>query len=101
MNFWLKIKSFFKKPQKEALGLIFEDYLKIRKELRVSDIKTNGQGTNFKVSYCGSIVPFWIAPGLKIEDALAIIAAGLAIDLNLVEISQALKNFQTSATILK
>jgi len=105
MNFLSKIKSFFKKPQKESFGLVFQDYLKIRAELQVSDIKMNGQGINFKVSYRGSIVPFWLItePGitaekakLKIQDALALVAVGLAIDLNLVEISQALKNLRTS-----
>lgn len=103
MGIFSKIKSFFKKPQKESFGLIFEDYLKIRAELQVSDIKTDGEGINFKVSYRGSLVPFWLItePGItvekaktKIQEILAVIAVGLAIDLNLVEISQILKKSQ-------
>jgi len=102
------MKSFLKKPQKESFGLIFQDYLKIRAELQVSDIKMNGEGINFKVSYRGSVVPFWLAgePGItaekaksKIQEALAVVAMGLTIDLNLVEISQALKDFRTSDII--
>lgn len=108
MNIFLRIKSFFKKPQKKSVGLIFQDYLKIRAELQVSDIKMNGQGINFKVSYRGSVVPFWLVgePGItaekaksKIQEALVVVAMGLAIDSNLVEISQALKNFRTSDII--
>lgn len=94
MNIFSKIKIFFKKPQKKSFGLIFQDFLKIRKELKISDVKMNGKGMNFKINYRGSVVPFWAASGFKIEDALAIISIGLAIGLNLVEISQALKNYQ-------
>ena len=99
------IKSFFeklgfKKTRKEFSGLILDDYLKIRTELRASDIKANGNGINFKVNYRGSVVPFWLAyesgasaekSDLKVQDALAVIAVGLMSDLNLVEISQILK----------
>lgn len=99
------IKSFFqkfgfRKTRKESSGLILDDYLKIRTELRASDIKANGNGINFKVNYRGSVVPFWLAyePGdsaeksdLKVQDTLAVIAVGLMSDLNLVEISQILK----------
>ena len=100
MNIFQNIKLFFKKPQKEAFGLIFEDYLKIRAELKVSDIKTDEQGINFKVNYRGSIVPFWLVQKegitaekakIKAQESLTIIAVGLAVDLNLVEISQILK----------
>jgi len=103
VNIFSKIKSFFKKPQKESFGLIFQDYLKIRVELQVSDIKMNGAGINFKVSYRGSVVPFWLVAesGItvekaktKVQEILAVIAVGLAIDLNLVEISQILKKSQ-------
>ena len=105
MDFFSKIKFFFKKPQKDAFGLIFEDYLKIRAELKVSDIKINGQGINFKVNYRGSIVPFWLVQEegitaekakIKAQESLTIIAVGLAVDLNLVEISQILKKSQNS-----
>lgn len=117
MKFLSKIKSYFEKPKilnKESLSQVFQDYLKIKTELQVSDIKLNGReassasaggepllGINFKVSYQGSIVPFWLAgePGItqevieaKIQNALTMIAVGLALNLNLVEISQALKD---------
>ncbi len=80
--------------------MIFQDYLKIKNELQISDIKMNGEGINFKVSYRGSVVPFWLLAEsvitaekakAKIQEVLAVIAVGLAIDLNLVEISQILK----------
>jgi len=59
-------------------------------QLFVSDVKINSQ-TNFKVNYLGSIVPFWLNGQLtenQIRDVLAVIGVGLALGLNLVEISQ-------------
>ncbi len=79
-----------------ALELIFKDYLRIKDEIKVSDFRLNG-GINFKIDYQGSIVPFWLAvePAAtqllvekEVQDALASIAVGLALGLNLVEISQ-------------
>jgi len=101
-NIFSKIKSYFRKPKplnKEPLSLVFQDYLKIKSELQVSDIKLNG-GINFKINYQGSIVPFWLAAdsGIteetaepKIQEALRIISVSLAHGLNLVEISQSLR----------
>lgn len=102
MNILSKIKYYFKPKAelpKEELYQVFQNHLKIRAELQASDIKLNG-GINFKVNYRGSIVPFWLNYGssldekvaeAKIQSALQVIAVGLALKLNLVEISQALK----------
>jgi len=60
-----------------------------------TDIKLNF-GINFKVNYKGSIVPFWLERTFgkeQIYSALAAIAVGSVLDLNLVEISQNLKNY--------
>ncbi len=62
---------------------------------RATDIKLN-TGTNFKVSYKGNIVPIWLEKLFgkeQIYAALASIAVGTVFDLNLVEVSQALKNY--------
>lgn len=51
-------------------------------------------GTNFKVNYKGSIVPIWLNNLFGKESiyaALAAVGTGVFFDLNLVEISQALK----------
>lgn len=105
MNFFQKIKIFFKKPQKNKFNLIFDDYLKIRAELKVSDIKTDERGINFKVNYRGSTVPFWLVQEseitverakLKVREIISLIAVGLAVGLNLVEISQILKKSENS-----
>lgn len=59
-----------------------------------TDVKLNG-GINFKVNYKGNIVPFWLQNSLKEEEiyvALAAAAVGTIFGLNLVEISQDLKN---------
>lgn len=62
-----------------------------------SDIKLNG-GTNFKINYRGNIVPFWL-DGIfgkeQIYSALAASCVGTIFDLNLVEISQNLKNYKS------
>ena len=116
MNIFSKIKYYFKPKtelSKEELYQVFQNHLKIRSELQVSDVRINGQevssasaggeplrGINFKVNYKGSIVPFWLNSGsassgeaadIKIQNALTVIAMGLVLKLNLVEISQALK----------
>lgn len=54
-------------------------------------------GTNFKINYQGNIVPVWL-PNLfgkeYIYAALAAVAVGEVLDLNLVEISASLKSYQ-------
>lgn len=63
----------------------------------VSNIKLN-RGTNFKVNYKGSVVPFWLE-GIfgkeQIYGALAAVAVGIIFGKNLVEISQALREYKT------
>lgn len=65
-------------------------------DFRASDIKINS-GTNFKVNERGNVVPIWLE-GLfgkeQIYSALAAAAVGTIFGLNLIEISQALKNYQ-------
>lgn len=61
-----------------------------------SDIKING-GLNFKINYKGNTVPVWLESSFNKEHiyaALAASAVGEVLDLNLVEISQALKDYQ-------
>lgn len=64
-------------------------------DFRASDIKFNS-GTNFKVNHRGNVVPIWLE-GLfgkeHIYSALAAAAVGTIFGLNLVEISQTLKNY--------
>jgi len=64
-------------------------------DLRVTDINLN-QETNFKINYQGNIVPVWLGGILgkeQIYDTLAAASCGTILDLNLVQISQALKNY--------
>lgn len=63
-------------------------------ELEASDINING-GINFKINYKGNIVPVWLDSASdkgQIPGILAAVAVGVVFGLNLVEISQALKN---------
>ena len=62
-------------------------------DFRVSDIRSNG-GTNFKVNYQGTVIPFWLKESLLREEIYSTVCAALVatiFGLNLVEISQALK----------
>ncbi len=64
-------------------------------DFRATDIKLN-TGTNFKINYKGNVVPIWLEKLFgkeQIYAALASIAVGTIFGLNLVEISQALKNY--------
>jgi len=65
-------------------------------DFRASDIKLN-TGVNFKINYKGNIVPVWLEKLFgkeQIYSALAAASCGVIFDLNLVEISQALKVYQ-------
>ena len=80
-------------------------------EFQASDININGWdassaretgepvlGTNFKINFKGNIVPVWLE-GLfgkeQIYSALAAACVGKVLDLNLVELSQALKDYRS------
>jgi hypothetical protein len=63
-------------------------------DILATDVNIDREGANFKISYYGYTVPFWIKNIAKQEDlypVLAAIGAGIGSKLNLVEISQALK----------
>ena len=64
-------------------------------DLRASDVRLN-MGINFKVNYKGNIVPVWLEKLFgkeQIYAGLSAAAVGTIFGLNLVEISQALKNY--------
>jgi UDP-N-acetylmuramoyl-tripeptide--D-alanyl-D-alanine ligase len=66
-------------------------------DFRVSDINLNA-GTNFKINYKGNIVPVWLEKLFgkeQIYSALAAAGVGVIFGVNLVEISQALKNYRS------
>ncbi len=64
-------------------------------DFRATDLKLN-MGTNFKLNYQGNLVPIWLEKVFGKEQvyaALASVVVGKIFGLNLVEISQALKNY--------
>ncbi len=64
-----------------------------RADLWASDLNI-GDETNFKINHGGDSVPFWIGKRLEKEEILEIllaVRAGMALGLNLVQISQNLK----------
>lgn len=71
-----------------------------RADFRVTDIVFTPDpsfGINFKINYKGNIVPIWLKNLFgkeQVYTALAITAVGRTLDLNLVEISEALKFYQ-------
>lgn len=76
-----------------------------RADIRATDIVLTpptskfgvGVGTNFKINYKGNIVPVWLEKlfgKAQIYAALGAVGAGEVLDLNLVEISEALKSYQ-------
>ena len=84
-----------RKPrEKESLRILTFGF-KEGADFRATDLKQNG-GVNFKVNYRGNIVPIWFkepAGQKEIYSVLTAIAVGIIFDLNLVEISQALKEY--------
>jgi UDP-N-acetylmuramoyl-tripeptide--D-alanyl-D-alanine ligase len=68
-----------------------------RADFFATDIKLN-HGTNFKLNYKGNIVPFWLEATFgkeQIYSALAAAAVGTIFGLNLVEISQLMREYRT------
>jgi UDP-N-acetylmuramoyl-tripeptide--D-alanyl-D-alanine ligase len=68
-----------------------------RADFFATDIKLN-HGTNFKVNHKGNIVPFWLEGTFgkeQIYSALAAAALGTIFGLNLVEISQLMREYKT------
>ncbi|MCD6528134.1 hypothetical protein J7K44_00615, partial [bacterium] len=71
--------------------------LQERADFRASNININ-YGVNFKINYKGNVVPCWLEKLFgkeQIYTALAATAVGVVFGLNLVEISQALKNYKS------
>jgi UDP-N-acetylmuramoyl-tripeptide--D-alanyl-D-alanine ligase len=69
-----------------------------RADFRASDINLNLTGTNFKINYDGNIVPFWLKNIFgkeQIYSVLTAICLGVVKNVNMVEISQALKNYES------
>jgi len=79
-------------PRRAPITFGFQE----RADFRASDIRLNN-GTNFKVNYKGNIVPIWLEKLFgkeQIYASLSAVSIGVIFDLNLVEISQLLRNYQ-------
>ncbi len=84
-----KIRKVRAGPDVKEIGFGFKEGA----DLRATDISSR-LGINFKVNYQGSFVPVWLEGASEKEQiysALAAIAVGVILGLNLVEISQILK----------
>ncbi len=86
------VKKFKEEISVKVLTFGFQE----RADLRATDINLNhlNQMVNFKVNHQGNVVPIWLekySGKEQIYAALAAISIGLIFELNLVEISQALK----------
>lgn len=67
-------------------------------DLNISDFSKENDSSNFKINYKGNIVPIWlenISKKSEIYAILAAIACGLQLNMNLVEISQSIKNLKS------
>lgn len=87
-----KIKNLKEKIQIQSLNFGLAEGA----DFRATDIKMNG-GVNFKINYKGNTVPFWLEKSEnqgKIYSALAAAGVGEILKLNLLKISEALKNHQ-------
>lgn len=86
------------KNQSRAHSITFG--LGMRSDIRATDILLTqfpALGTNFKINYDGNIVPCWLENLFGKENiyaALAVVAVGQVLGLNLVEVSEALKNYK-------
>lgn len=77
-------------------GRVLTFGLAARADLRATDIMVSDEGVNFKINYEGNSVPVWLSGPFdkeKVYSALAAATAGELLDLNLIQISQALKAY--------
>ena len=68
-------------------------------DLNISDFSKQDNSSNFKINYKGNIVPIWLENISKKSEIYAILAAigcSLQLNMNLVEISQTIKNLKQS-----
>lgn len=111
INQFLELKKFL--PKEGFFVFNFDDELKIDDEdktnclsfglkegadFMASDINVDEE-TNLKINYKGNVVPVWLkGEGTdKIYSALAVACVGTILDLNLVEISQGLKDIDVKS----
>ena len=69
-------------------------------DLNISDFNKDNGSNNFKINYQGNIVPIWLENIFKKSEIYAILTAigcGLQLNINLVEISQSIKNLKSMA----
>ncbi len=69
-----------------------------RTDFQISDVNVNLSGTNFKMDYQENIVPFWLKNLFgkeQIYSALTAICVGVVKNINLVEVSQSLRIYQS------
>lgn len=86
------VKKMKNEKEENVLTFGFQE----RADFQATDINLD-EGTNFKISYMGNIVPFWLQKPCDrtcIYTALATVAIGTIFGLNLVEISQSIKDYK-------
>jgi len=69
-----------------------------RADFQATDVNVNLSGTNFKMNYQGNIVPFWLKNLFgkeQIYSVLTAICLGVVKNINLVEVSQTLGDYQS------
>lgn len=84
------VRELGNKSSAESLTFGFQE----KADLRATDIKING-GTNFKINYKMNIVPIWLEKLFgkeQIYSALAVAGVSEILKLNLVKVSESLKN---------
>lgn len=87
-----QVREIESKADSEKMTFGFEEGA----DLRASDINLNGDA-NFKINYKGNTVPVWLEKVYDKEQIYSVLAAvcvATILDLNLVETSQALKNYR-------
>jgi len=85
------IRGLIEKSAAESLTFGFQE----KADFQVTDVKNNG-GTNFKINYKVNIVPVRLERFISREEIYAILAAavvGEALKINLVKVTEALKDY--------
>lgn len=90
-------KSILRKIKNEILVQLLTYGFQEEADFRATDVKRSEQETNFKINYEGGIVPFWlksIFQEKEIYNVLASICVGTIKGINLVAMSQVLRDYK-------
>ena len=83
--------------ENETIAKVLTFGFQKRSVIQATDVNVSIEGVNFKVNYEGHTIPFWLEKifgKAHIYQALAVVGVASALDINLIDVSQALRDYK-------